>query len=400
MKYLWILCVVVALTACSSQAIKPLPLTPIKSDVRVVKQWSVNFHHSLSEYFHQFRLSVDNRAVYAALPHGLVTSLDKKNGKTLWKHQLDSGVSTGVATDEQHVYVADKRGMLWALAKQNGAVKWSVQLSSEMVVVPSIQYNHLIAQTVDGTVVSIDTQTGQKRWTYSFSVPELSIWGAGEARFFGQYIVLGLSNGKVVILDLTNGNVQAQIRVSDAKGITEIERLVDIDSTPVLIENILYSIGINGHMQALNLSTGETLWKKDDKSYLALTHGYGNVYVAATNSELTAYEQARGGTTWKNTQLLHRGINAPTIVNAYLMVADTEGYVHILAQLDGRIVGRFRASGGRVCLCTNNKLRGVKKLQQGIESITTTLVADQNNLYVLADNGSLVMYQLTETKSR
>ena len=61
---------------------------------------------------------------------------------------------------------------------------------------------------------------------------------------------------------------------------------------------------------------------------------------------------------WRNESLDLRELTAPTPFNNYVAVADFEGYVHLLSQVDGRIVGRIQTDGEgvRARLITANNL--------------------------------------------
>jgi len=78
---------------------------------------------------------------------------------------------------------------------------------------------------------------------------------------------------------------------------------------------------------------------------------------------------------WAVESLLRRKITAPTTVSSYLVIADYDGYLHLLSQVDGRIVARKRLSWG-----------GIK----------TSVLADGNRFYAIANNGKLRAYELGE----
>jgi len=43
--------------------------------------------------------------------------------------------------------------------------------------------------------------------------------------------------------------------------------------------------------------------------------------------------------------LARRQLTAPVVVSSYVAVGDFEGYLHLLAQADGRMVGRIKVDG-------------------------------------------------------
>jgi outer membrane protein assembly factor BamB len=58
-----------------------------------------------------------------------------------------------------------------------------------------------------------------------------------------------------------------------------------------------------------------------------------------------AYRTNQETPIWENEQLLRRKLSAPLGFSNYVAVGDLEGYVHLLSQVDGRLVGREKVDG-------------------------------------------------------
>ncbi len=71
--------------------------------------------------------------------------------------------------------------------------------------------------------------------------------------------------------------------------------------------------------------------------------------------------------------LQHRSITAPTAISNYVAVADFEGYVHLISQIDGRIVGRSRVDD---------------------DGVRANLLADRGRLITFGNSGTLAAYSL------
>ena len=78
-------------------------------------------------------------------------------------------------------------------------------------------------------------------------------------------------------------------------------------------------------------------------------------------------------TVWENQDLRLRRVNSPVTINNYVAVADFEGYLHLLSQIDGRIVSRTRVDRAGV--------RG-------------NILSDGDTLYVYGNSGRLVALRL------
>jgi outer membrane protein assembly factor BamB len=91
-------------------------------------------------------------------------------------------------------------------------------------------------------------------------------------------------------------------------------------------------------------------------SYHGMDQGFGNIYYSDDRSHLVAVRDNSNDVVWENEDLQYRAITAPTAINNYVAVADFEGYLHLISQIDGRIVGRTQIDrdGVRANLLTAN----------------------------------------------
>ena len=101
--------------------------------------------------------------------------------------------------------------------------------------------------------------------------------------------------------------------------------------------------------------------------------GFGNVYVADQDGTVSAYLRNGQGVRWQNIQLGYRGLSRPTPVSSYVAVVDFEGYLHLLSQVDGEIVGRTRPDGS---------------------GARADMIADGNRLYIYSNDGKLMAYDV------
>ena len=63
---------------------------------------------------------------------------------------------------------------------------------------------------------------------------------------------------------------------------------------------------------------------------------------------ITAIDRNTAEVVWRQEGLWRRGLTAPQAFSNYVAVADDEGYLHILAQSDGRFMGRRKLDGDGV----------------------------------------------------
>ncbi len=158
------------------------------------------------------------------------------------------------------------------------------------------------------------------------------------------------------------------------QGRSEIERVVDIDGTMDLVGNELYAASYQGRIMAIDVSDGRKLWQHDVSSFSGVSQGFGNIYVADEDGTVYAYLRSGQGERWQQAALAYRDLSRPTPVSSYVAVADKEGYVHFLSQVDGEFVGRVEADG---------------------DGVRADMVSEDNVLYVYGNSGELVAYEIT-----
>lgn len=372
------LALALSVAACSSakhKKLKPVKLEAIHAQVKVKTLWSRKLP-ALGKYYHQFHLAIDGGAIYASSADGKVFKFDKYQGKKQWRVSLKTPLTTGVLVDSRHVYVASDAGVLIALDKMTGEQTWSFQADSEIVNIPASDNQTVVLQTSAGTVFALDAAEGKEHWQQATNVPALSLRGTASPVIFANYVIIGVANGRINMFDLQSGELRWDPRIALAKGDSEIERVVDIDGTPLLVDDKLYVVTYQGQLAAFDMIQGQMMWTQDESSYNDLAQGFAQIYVSAADAQVSAYNQRTGDIKWSQDGLLRRKITAPTALNNYVLVADYKGVIHLLSQTDGQFAARVTVGG-----------KGVK----------TNILADGARFYVLANNGRLKAYELGKT---
>jgi outer membrane protein assembly factor BamB len=103
----------------------------------------------------------------------------------------------------------------------------------------------------------------------------------------------------------------------------------------------LFVASYQGNLVSIDLSqNGRITWAKETSSVVGLGSGFGNVYLANEDSIINAYAMDQGSDVWETEALLYRNITTPVAVSSYVVTGDFDGYLHLIAQSDGRFVGR------------------------------------------------------------
>lgn len=373
-RFSWfvVLCFSLVLSGCASlsklkfwggddEAEAPMPLPSIRSEVSVKRVWRADIGKGLGKRYARLTPALLADLIVVADAYGAVAAYDRFSGKRRWRTRIkapDEGfgfgfgprrdaafVTAGVAAGEGVAVVGTSNGEAIALDAATGAEIWRASISSEAEGVPAIADGHVYLSAVDGRLVALQLTTGKESWNHDSQVPILTLRGGGTIRVVDSVVYAPFANGKLVALDAANGDILWEHRMSLSKGRSELERIIDLDGGAEVLGRFLYSVNYNGNLKSLRRADGTSVWELQVSSFQPVATGYGNIYVVNDEDALLAVDQREANILWRQDQLLRRELTAPTVVSSYVVVGDSQGYLHLIAQSDGRLVGRTKVGG-------------------------------------------------------
>ncbi|MEX1033415.1 MAG: outer membrane protein assembly factor BamB [Cellvibrionaceae bacterium] len=332
------------LAACgSTPELEPMELQDFERQAQLQRLWSTGVGSGQDVRYTLLTPALVDEVIFATDVKGRVTALDRSNGKRIWETKLDEPVSGGVGVGSGTLLLGTYNAEVIALNTEDGSERWRTRVSSEVLSPPQTNGRFVIVQTFDGRMIGLDHATGEQRWSYESVLPLLTLRGTSTPLVVGSTAYAGFANGKAVALEADSGLLIWEQRIAIPQGRSELERMVDVDATPLLVGNILFVVSYQGELMALSRATGRPLWSQSASSVNDLSAGGGNVYMTATDSSIKAYVTNSGQLAWENKQLLRRKLSAPIAIGRYVAVADEEGgYLHLLSQADGTMVARRR----------------------------------------------------------
>jgi outer membrane protein assembly factor BamB len=373
----------------------PAELTSYKAEVRIDRLWGGSIGKGLGQQYVRMPPGILADRAFAADGFGYVEARERFKGKKLWSARIgkdDKGffsflnpfdrrdtsfVTGGVGAGEGLVILGTTHAEVVALSAADGSEKWRVRVSSEVLSTPATGDGLVFVQTSDGRLVALEANDGARRWTFDTPVPVLTLRGTGSPVFSSGVVVAGFANGKVTAFRASTGEPLWDQRVMLPQGRSELDRIVDVDGTPVITPSAVYAASFQGRLSAIRPSDGTVLWEHDASSYVDLAQGTGNVYVVDDKSVITAIDQRTSSVAWEQRALFKRGLSGAAAVGSYLVVGDDEGFIHVLAQSDGHLVGRRKVDG------------------DGIRS--QPVVAD-DIVYCIGNGGNLIAFRVEPVK--
>ncbi|NBC47254.1 MAG: outer membrane protein assembly factor BamB [Gammaproteobacteria bacterium] len=314
------------------------------------------------------RPAVTSNRVYAADASGRIAALDRTDGRRLWERKTDIPFSGGPDVRDDQLVVGSSDGEVLLLSARDGSQRWRAQLDSEVLSVPRFIGDLVVVHTIDDTVYGLEISDGSERWRYGYQAPILTLRGSSSPAAGPDGIIVGVSNGRLVYLDPEQGAPIWEVIVSAPSGRSELERIADIDTDPVIVGNQVYVASYNGDLAAIDIASGTVLWRRELSAHAGLAADEAGLYITDSHDNLWAASPTDGAGRWKQDALLNRNLTAPALVGDALVVGDLEGYVHWISRRDGRLIGRERVTKA---------------------AAASTPVVSGNTVYLQFDNGTL-----------
>ena len=348
----------------------PAELLDVVSETTIDRNWRINVGNGQGDNYKKLTPVVDGGFVFAASDDGEIIAVNTINGDLMWQTEVENSITGGVGAGDGIVMIGTEAAELIVFNQSNGEEIWRASVSSEILSQPKTNGDIVVAQTVDGKLIALNREDGMQRWTYETTLPALTLRGTSSPILTSEgTVVAGFSNGILVSVAAEDGVYVWEERVAVPDGQYDIERVIDVDGELLVDGSRILAASYQGNLMAFDIASGQIVWGMEASSYHGMDQGFGNIYYSDDKSHLIALRNNSSDVVWQNEELQYRDLTAPKTISNYVAIADYEGYLHLVSQIDGRIVGRTRIDN---------------------DGIRSNLIDDDGKLIVYGNSGSLV----------
>ncbi len=280
---------------------------------------------------------------------GAVFALDAKTGELQWKYPVRNSIKNTIAVDEGTVFAQDAEGYLYAIDAQTGRLKWDkkMNVAGLPVLVDGLTAANGIVYAGSGKAFgAYNGKTGEAIWLNkgwpqgeaTTSTPLLAndviVSGANWRGFYGNDAKTGELLWKLDKDGITDrgatpacvGNLlyvasrQSLFIIDSRRGKVivrkELPFNVQVNSTPLVTDNLIILGTQTDGLVALDRETFEVKWKAQTSPALVYTAPYsrhpvatietspllvgGTVYFGASDGIIYGVDPQNGKTTWKH----------------------------------------------------------------------------------------------------
>ena len=355
MKFNFITVLFVILAGCGSSpspVLPPVELTDLENKINISLQWKFTSGEGVSDFYLKLKPVFNKGIGYIVDYKGQLQAFNVKTGKILWEKSLNIPVSGGLTLSDEKLFLGTSKGEVVALALENENARelWRSQLSSEVLSSPAISQGVVVAKTIDGRVYGLDLNKGTQNWVYDRTVPRLTLRGSSAPLITNGIVISASDSGKLSALTLKDGKLLWETTIAVAKGRNQLERIIDLDVDPVVVDDVIYVAGYQGRVAAVKIGSGQIIWSRDFSSYSGLYVDAFRVYITDSMGQAWALNRYNGSTLWRQDKLLRRKLTAPAVHEDYLVIGDYDGYLHWLSREDGKLIARKQINNSDILI--------------------------------------------------
>ncbi len=319
---------------------KPGPLPELTPTATATVSWQVGVGRASPG----LSPAITPNAIYAAASDGTVLRIDPENGRTVWRISAGKPLSAGAGSDSILVVVATDKGEVLAF-DSDGKPKWTAKVSSEVIAPPVVAEGVVVVPSGDGRIFGISAADGKTLWVFQRVNPPLTVRNTGGGVASRGGVFFGIPGGRLLAMDLRTGNVGWEGAVATPKGATELERIADVTSRPLVEERQVCAIAFQGRLACFELLRGSLVWTREVSSVNGIAADESAYYVVDDAGALHALDKSTGASLWKQERIAQRRPRGPQVAGGHVGVVDVEGILHLFAKSNGAYVGRLATDG-------------------------------------------------------
>ena len=335
-------------------------LKPINAQFQPSIVWDEDIGKGVKNFYSSLRPVAGYEKLFVAERHGRVKALNPNTGKDIWDKNFaifrdegylssisrlwksgESAKISGLALGYEKLFVGTENGAVVALNVNTGEIVWEASVKGEILAAPSVDEGTLVINTGSGTLFALDAETGEQLWLHESDVPPLSLRGISAPIAANGGALVGTASGKLQVNILDSGLLAWEATIGTPTGATELERIVDVDTTPLLYGGMVYVVSYNGTLAAVELRSGRVVWKREYGSFRNVTLDGSRLFVVDVNSNVYGLDRRNGVELWSQGALKGRVLTSAEPFGDYVVAGDKYGFLHWFTQENGAIVARL-----------------------------------------------------------
>ena len=324
----------------------PSELQNFQEDLTVLVAWKKSF--KASNDLGSFKPSFYAGEMLVADSEGKIASLDPKTGNVNWIKKIEKNLAAGVASGFGKFVVSDIDGNVIGFDLESQDILWETNIGGEVLSNAVIDASLVVAKNSVGELVALDSITGEKKWIFRSQLPALTVRGTGEPIIKDGIVFSTFDNGRLGAFQLNTGFFLWDGPISYLEGSSELENLIDADSSPVIEKQLIFATNYQGNLTAFDMAQKRPVWNSKASSFYSPVIGRGMMMVIQDNGSILSFSASNLAPSWVSEEYERRDLSNGVMLNNVLLVGDFEGYLHVINPLIGKTVGRKKVSSNPI----------------------------------------------------
>ena len=355
MNKIFSLILILSISSCSSIAFwqsdeidldEPRELKEFNERFEFIEIWDIKFkgENALNNFIPAF----SGNNLFFVDPEGNVSNIDIESGELLWESKLEITISAGIVAGFGKLFLSDDQGNLISLDQEDGSILWKSFAGGEVLANVAVDAGLVIVKTGSGFLNAFNIESGYEEWSYRSQTPNLTVRGSSSPVIDDNIVYATFDNGRIGAFNLKTGLPIWDGAISITDGVSELDNLIDADSSPVIEGNRIYTVNFQGNLSVLDAAQRRTVWESKESSFYEPFILRGVLGILSADSKISTYSSRTFEDSWKLEEYALRELSNPETFKGHIIVGDLEGYIHAIDPLTGITVARKKLSRNKI----------------------------------------------------
>lgn len=172
-------------------------------------------------------------------------------------------IGGGIAYGDGVIIATSKTGEVTALNAASGELLWRRDMRLPLHSGVKVAAGKTFVSTSTNELYALDLATGKNMWVHGGITEMTGILGGATPAFEEGVLVAAFSSGEIFALNADNGRVMWGDSISTPDPTSSTGKINDITASPVIYQNIVYSVGNGGILNATETISGRRVWEQE-----------------------------------------------------------------------------------------------------------------------------------------
>ena len=355
MNKIFSLILILSISSCSSIAFwqsdevdpdEPRELIDFNERFEFTENWDIKFKGE--NLLNSFIPAFSGTSLFFVDQEGNLSNIDIESGEVLWETELDTIISAGIVAGFGKLFLSDDKGNLISLDQEDGSILWKSFAGGEVLANVDVDAGLVIVKTASGFLNAFNIETGFEEWSYRSVAPNLTVRGSSSPVINDSVVYATFDNGRIGAFNIKTGLPIWDGAISFTEGVSELDNLIDADSSPVLEGNRIYTVNFQGNLSVFDAAQRRTVWESKESSFYEPFILRGILGIISADSKISTYSSRTLEDSWKLEEYALRELSNPVTFKGHILVGDLEGYIHAIDPLTGITVARKKISRNKI----------------------------------------------------